>query len=258
MLEQAVQRDWFASTLDTWIEDTFRTGPRAAETFYGTTLAKSGREAAEAQLMEWIQRDHRREIADSLTPIAQGMLKVMQADHRNVKVGFTTAFDRTLFPTPYKAGPHAKLISLYNPEIPGCGCNQPAGASDFGVYGRLGLQAIAVAIDPERPEANELTLVLPIRNAPAGTDGYVAVQLDRTGHSIGDQRTMNFYRGAALSSALGIMGNDSIIMYGTASGGVTDDWIGFPGAMDYIASRLPALALYLLDAAEKLSGDHKH
>jgi hypothetical protein len=238
----------FDSTVDKYLDETFRSGDR--ETFYSSTLEKEGLEAAEAELAEWAKREHDHRVADALEPIVDAIACVLDTGHRNV---WAMRFEKNnTFPFPYGASDDVYGIVLYNPEVPGCGCSQPKGTYVFSKYGELGITSFVVIIDPLRPEVNAIVLMLPIRDISPGRSGFVAVVLSRNGDISSVRHELYLYDHAAENLAFG--GNQS---YGgdVSLGGW---YVGFPGAQEYIASNIGNLAEYLKGAAIRLGGQHKH
>lgn len=242
----------FDSTVDKYLDETFRSGNR--DTFYSKTLEEEGLEAAEAELAEWATRNSDPRVGNALAPIVDAIACVLETGHRNVAA--TWFMKNDLFPFPYYTSNGAFGVVLYNPSVPGCGCSQPAGTGTFSRYGELGITSFVVIVDPARPEENTVVLMLPIRDTNEKQDGFVAVMLRRNGEIEAERREIKLYENAMEQMAFG----NSRPPFSTqwCKGGSPSDYVGFPGAQEYITSRLGKLPKYLKEVADQLNNPHQH
>jgi len=266
-LESLIESGTFASQAKADIDRTFRHGDK--ETFYAKTLATEGRAAAERQLTEWDERQHRTLYASCVEPIARGIVALAKAKDDSL-VDITACTTHVYTRINGENGPRSKFI-VFNTQAPGCGCMQPTGSYTFGPYGELGLRAVILETGYGYSGLKtELSLVLPAwgtgRRAPKPGD-FVIAKLDTTGRSSGDQYSPYVYTDegatdftdadAFLRHLLGmksIEGQVDAMQIGSSIGQV----IGFPGAEDYLAAKLPELGDYFTALAEKLSSSHEH
>lgn len=267
-LENLVEAGAFASQAAADIDRTFRHGDR--ETFYSKTLASEGRTAAERQLTEWDERQHYTLYASCVEPIARGIVALAKAKDDSL-IDITACTTHAYTRINSKNGPRSKFIA-FNTQAPGCGCMQPTGSYTFGPYGELGLQAVILETGYGYDGLKtELSLALPAwgrgQRVPKPGD-FVIAKLDTTGYSGGDKYSPYVYTdegiaehfadaNAFLRHMLGMESIEGQVSAMQTSSGI-DQVIGFPGAEDYLAAKLPGLGDYFVALAEKLSTPHKH
>ncbi|HYG84424.1 MAG TPA: hypothetical protein VD907_06135 [Verrucomicrobiae bacterium] len=268
-LENLVESGAFASQAAADIDRMFRHGDRG--TFYSKTLATEGRAAAERQLTEWDKRQHRTLYASCVEPVARGIVALAKAKDDSL-VDITACTTHVDTRINGENGPRSKFI-VFNTQAPGYGSMQPTGSYTFGPSGELGLRAVILETGygyDGWPKA-ELGLVLPAwgtgQRAPKPGDLVIA-KLDTIGYSRGahynayvytDQGTAEDFTDADafLRHLLGmksIEGKVGVMQAGISIGQA----MGFPGAEDYLAAKLPELGNYFTALAEKLSTPHTH
>ena len=265
-LANLVEDGAFTSRLESYIESRIRRSN--TETFYSRIIAESGYDAAERQLTEWIRSLHYDVFSATVESVTRGILALAKAkpdlltDITNIEASGHQPIDN-------RFGPRRKFV-MFNTQARGCGCSQPKGNYLFGPYGELGLKAVVLetgyAYDGPR---TTLQLVLPAwgkSHNPPSKGEFVVVKIESSGSSDGEkyspytsteQGTQDFTDvDAALNHLLGIQRLDHIGIMMTASS--IDQVIGFPGAEDYLAAKLPDLGDYFIALAEKLSNTHAH
>lgn len=246
----------FNSTVEEFLDSTFRGDD--PDTFYARTLREEGKEAAEQQLIELAKTRWSDRVADALAPIVAAIAQLATVQHRNVKVRSFVKTDDSFFPFPYRSSRNTFAIAVTNPEIPGCGCNQPKGSDKFGRYGELGITSYVVVIDPADSEHNCVVLMLPIRkdrDSETPSNGFVSLVMGRNGRMASARKEVYLYRDSAEHLAFGGEGGMGM---SSAEGGAPCQYVGFPGAQEFITSSLHELPEYLEHAALELSGEHQH
>lgn len=255
LIKQWLANDEFASRVHVW-EDTLR-NPQRGESWY-TRRRTDEPVAAEADLIEDLAE--RELVAAGIMAVAQGMHAIAQAnpqDRRRTPYVFLTRLaDDRGFPYPFGASTNARTVFIVNPEVPGCGCVQPAGSHLFGTYGLLGLKAVTLTVDPGRPSQNQLCLVLPHRDQSKGPAAVAIAQFDLQGHVRAHTLEPLMNHWGPLMYSLGLRDKSEAWEMWQTSGG-TDDRLG-PGCTALLSSSLTDLGAYLTDAADKLSGNHTH
>ena len=264
LLERLVERGVFASTVEDYIESTFRRGDK--ETFYAQTRAKKGRAAAERELTEWAKP--RFALAAAIEPIVKGIIALAKVWPESL-VDITDCKSYLHSRINDKHGFRRRFVA-FNAEAPGCGCEQPKGSFVFGPYGELGLIAVIFEVGRTyRGPLAELKLVLPAwgkaQSAPQKGE-IVLAGFDTTGHDSGDKLSPYVLKDGQpepftdtdtfLKHLLGMVSVDGISTRGISSG--IDFVIGFPGATTYLVAELPKLGDYFAALAEKLSALHTH
>lgn len=246
----------FSNTIEQYLDE-FRNSEYP--NFYTQALEAEGEEVAEARLLDWAKTMCDQRVADALAPIITSLSQLLEVEHRNIEVKRFDKPEHPILPFPYKSSEHTFAIAVTNPEVPGCGCAQAKGADKFSLWGELGITSFVVIIDPLKPEYNSLVLMLPLRDIKKGNEnrhGFVTVSLSRDGKMGSTSNELFFYKGAAEHLAFG--GDEKPYRVWGSQGGGPCDYVGFPGAQEYITSSLGELDVYLSDVAEKLSGQHKH
>lgn len=222
----------FGSTVDKYVDETFRNSSYE-HSFYPKALKTKGKEAAEAELRKWVEASHLYPVADALPPIVMGLSRLLEVEP-NVpvkKFGYT---NHSFFPFPCGVSEDCYGIAVKNPEVR----TQSKGTDVFSPWGELGITSFVVVIDPLWPECNSVVLMLPIRDDEKGTEnrhGFVAVILDRKGRMTSELHELYFYKQGAQNFAFGA-GRPFEIQ--KSSGGRPCSQVGFPGAREFIASRL--------------------
>ena len=247
----------FSNTVEEYLDKTFR-NDNEDRTFYSRILKEEGKKAAEADLLDWAKTMHDHRVADAIAPIVMSLSQLLEVEHRNIKVKRFDKPQHSIFPFPYGSSERTFAIAITNPEVPGCGCTQPEAVGKFSLWGELGITSFVVVIDPQKPEYNSLVLMLPLRDIKKGNEnrhGFVTVSLSRDGEMSSTSKELYFYKDAAEHLAFG--GHEPYGVWEVQGGGPCD-FVGFPGAQEYITSSLGDLAIYLADVAEKLSKNHKH
>ncbi|MFA7341213.1 MAG: hypothetical protein WC028_30805 [Candidatus Obscuribacterales bacterium] len=227
---------------------------RQGNSFYTKILAKQGQKAAEAALAEWNRRSRISDFAAAVAPVVQGLLALSRANQDSVKVLDTD--EKTLFPRYLEIANSNKMFVAFNTEPQhGC-CVALPGAEDWGPSGRLGLKAVTLqaGLNREYEVVAELGLILPLRGEAAAQskEGHVVVGIELTGYT----RTFSFEprlaKNGFLMYQLGMIGAERAVSYSRTSGGDFASAVGFPGAIDYVASALPKLGQYFTALAKGL------
>lgn len=231
------------------------------ETFYTRRVQSDGVATAEAELAEALSRTRRREVAEAIEPIVDGMCSLAFAtsecrwplahmvDTREVGSGFPVL--------PALQG-HSITATVFNPWIAGCGCTKPTGYWEFGPDGMLGLKALALIVDTDNPKHSQLNLILPNRNPKPDHVSFVVVTLELDGHASGCCVSARLEEARFLRSSLGLNGIDTAVRYPLDGGRELDEVIGFPGGFDYLVDALPGLVTYLHEVATRLDVTHQH
>jgi len=264
-LENLIETGAFASQMQVSTR-MFRNGNMA----YAETLANEGWAVAERQLTERMRRYHYDAYASCIEPIVRGIVALAKAKDGSL-VDITACTTRVYTSIDAQNGPRSKFIA-FNTEAPGCGCMQPAGSDTFGPYGDLGLRAVILETGYGYDSFKaELSLVLPAwgtgLSAPKHGD-FIIAKLDTTGYSVGDRYspyvttdegvTEEFTDTAVYLKHLLGMKLIGRRVGAFQTGSSINQVIGFPGAEDYLAAKLPDLGNYFVALAEKLSTPHKH
>ncbi|HTE58592.1 MAG TPA: hypothetical protein VK694_07700 [Verrucomicrobiae bacterium] len=257
-IEQALTTDGFASRVHVW-EDTLRY-PQRGETWFTREHANGDPEIAATKLAEHLAE--REVIAGGVKAVAEGMCTIARVnpkDSRRTDQVYMTdqANEQSVFPHPFGASSNARTVVVINPEVPGCGCMQPAQAHLFGVHGLLGLKAITLTVDPGNSSQNQLCLVLPHRNASRGPAAVAIAQFDLQGHVRTHTLEPLLDNWGPLMYSLGLQDKSNAWQMWQSSGGDPDSTLG-PGCTALLCSSLTNLGSYLTDAADKLSGNHSH
>lgn len=227
---------------------------RQGDTFYTRLLAKKGKVAAEAALAEWNRGRRMSDFAAAVAPVVQGLLALSRANQDSVTVLDTN--EESKFPC-YRAiaNPNKMFVAFNQEPKLGNGLSLP-GADDWNRHGRLGLKAVTLqaGLNREYEVVAELGLLLPLRGEAAeySKEGYVFVGIELTGYT----RTFSFEprlaKNGFLMYQLGMIGAEQAVSYSSTSGGDLASAVGFPGAIDYVASALPKLGQYLTALAKGL------
>jgi len=248
------------SRYDQYIANTIRGGDQS---FYTRILAQQGIDAAEAELLRWSREERKSDYASLIEPVVRGMQSLARADtgHEGKLVKLINITRDAKFPHHYLLR-EGKLATLTNPNLSDHGCDQPFNEEIFGPMGRLGIRAIVLATDSYNPEATQLNIVLPVRisskiDPERRAAGFTVLTIDTTGYTdaitfLPDEPDPDY-----LMKLLGLSGSIPPRL-SFSSGGHLDDAIGFPGATDYLADKLPLLEQYLADVAAVLNSEHRH
>jgi hypothetical protein len=265
-LEELFESGAFSSLLDQYLDAHFRHETR--ESWYTKTLAEDGHEAAERRLSEWARNLHFDVFSSTIEPIIEGVIALAKAkpelltDITQCDPGGYQAIDE-------RYGPRHKFL-LYNTQVPGCGCSQAAGSYIFGPYSALGLKAVIIEAGFTREGRSAcLQLVLPAWKKVSQTafkSEFVLAELETTGSSRGKRYSPYIYingdseeytdTDTYLKHMLGITTLENI--GGMVEMSSIEQLIGFPGAEEYLAAKLPDLGTYFGALAEKLSTTHTH
>lgn len=249
----ALEAGEFDNAIEQYLDDNFRSLIR--DTFYSQTLKEEGKEVAEAALHEWATVRTSQEVADSLAPIAASLAQLARVCHQEVSVKVLAKTDKSMFPFPRKSSHSTFAIVVNNPIVLGCACNQPRGAHKFSPHGELGITSYVVVIDPFDQRNNSIVLMLPVRDEKPGQNGAVALILSRNGTMESRVFDVILYKNGAESLVFGI---DQPYRVSSISGASPCQFVGFPGAQEYITSSLKELPEYLAHVALELSGEHGH
>ena len=273
-LEDRISSGTFDSRLEEYLETHFRNELPSEDfsNFYHQELAKNGRSAAEKSMAEWVHNSHQDVYAASVKPIAEAVLKLAKVDFNNFYD--ITDQGRRLseqYDSRYEAT-YSRFV-MFTKQAPGCGCMQPAGSRVFGPLGELGLKAIILETrnSPIGIYSTNVTLILSgwsETHKPQYYGSFSMAELQVTGSSRGTWLSPALFVGQGgveytvkdldcLKYQLGIDPQPSNL----SVSGLTSDIdlaLGFPGAEDYFASKLPLLPAYLEDLADKLSSNHTH
>ena len=238
---------------------------------YAETLAAEGWETAELWLAETMMRRHYDTYSSCIEPIVRGIVALAKAKDDSL-VDITACTTRMYTSINAQNGPRSKFI-VFNTEAPEYNCVQSAGSDIFGPYGELGLRAVILETGYKYDNRllAELSLVLPAWGTGLGAPGhgdFVVAKLDTTGYSVGDRyrpyvytdegATEEFTDSAAfLKHLLGMKLINQQVSY-SVTGSSINQVIGFPGAEDYLAAKLPDLGKYFVALAEKLTTPHEH
>jgi hypothetical protein len=258
MLEALLAEGALASQYEAYING-LRHGK---DTFYTRLLAEEGKDAAEAAIAKWNRRDRMSDYATAIELVARGMLALAKIDSEGEYTKVVDVQGHN-FPLCYDIHGPSKMVVVFNRPAPGCGCNQPDGSEDWGIYGSLGLKAVTLQAGHDYRGLNvaQLGLVLPQRALSAknmSEDGFTVATINLAGDTDGHLYSPHgFYRDAYLNYSLGLIGMDRAIRRSNSSGGLGEA-IGFPGATDYLANALPNLGKYFAHLATMLTSDHEH
>lgn len=258
MLEALLAKGALASQYQAYIKHL-----RHGNTFYTRLLAEEGIEAAEAAIAEWNRRDRMSDYATAIELVARGMLALAKIDSEGEYTKVIDVTEKTNFPRCYDIHGPSKMVVIFNRPAPGCGCNQPEGYDDWGIYGSLGLKAVTLQAGHDYRGLNvaQLGLVLPQRALSAkniSEDGFSVATINLEGRTDGHMYTPHgFYRDGYLKYSIGMIGMDRAIRRSFSGVGL-DDAVGFPGATDYLANNLPQLGKYFTDLASMLPSHHEH
>lgn len=236
--------------------------------WYTNIVESKGREAADAMLSE--ETASRRVIADSLIPIVEGILKHADLDERRTvderpdagkRRRETIMVQQSRIPDGSPFSYHGQhLITLTNVWVPGCGCVQPKGTTEFGPGGELGLQWIALAVDElGTPKSIVLGFPCPSQrdvtvNPLRGGFAYVTASCD--GRLSGATAEYSI-RNNVIDLALGRTTLDEMVGFSGGAGGVSVA-LPFAGSGEYLQRHLPELGPYLIAKAKALAGEHAH
>jgi hypothetical protein len=234
------------------------------DSFYTRILAEEDKAAAYAALLKWNIDGRRRDIAEGIKPVAQGLLALARVDVQEDYITVTDTSEHAPYPRNHYATTVARKVTFLNRQAPGCGCSQPRDAAIFAPYGQLGLRAVTLEVGMSSLDEHwygRLGLVLPVRSIEIPTTrefGFTVATMDLTGFTNGHMFSPNLDQDGYLRYALGLIDLDEAIGSIRSSGGHFDNAIGFPGATNFLADALPKLGQYLTDLAAKLAPDHSH
>jgi len=266
-LEQLIENGAFASQMETYLDRTFRDGSR--ETWYAKTRNTAGRDAAERELAEWVERRHYNVFSSSIESVARGIVALANAQGKSL-VDITDCTTNVYTAISDQCGPRSKFIVM-NSSAPGCGCMQPKGSYTWGPYGEIGLRAVILetGYTHEGPTST-MTLVLPAWATNEQTIGAGTVffaKIEANGYSQGDRFKLSIQADGkdeevtdadrCLRYLLGMARPNGKAWTSSLTSSI-DQSIGFPGAENYLAAKLTELGDYFAALAEKLSSSHTH
>lgn len=267
-LEERINYGAFASQLTSYLNSNFRYDTSDRETFYKRAIAEGGYAEAERKLTEWVKGLHYDTYSAIIEPVARGILALAKAkpelltDITHCEIRGYQAIDE-------RYGPRYKFV-VFNMQAPGCGCSQPKGSSVFGPYGHLGIKAVILetGYGYDGPQTN-VQFVIPAWGSarrPPQKGEFVIAKIETTGSSDGCRYTpcVMTEEGdkeiddveASLKHVLGMAPIENFGAMMEYSG--IDQVVGFPGAEEYLAAKLPDLGDYFVALAEKLSKTHAH
>jgi hypothetical protein len=274
-LRDRLSHGQLASQHAAYIDEQIR-HPSAIDTFYNRIKAEQGTEAAETKLAEWNAHFRLPDFAAAFEPVARGMLALSTADcsltaedrYRGDLVKLIDVGPGTSLPgLPATWYPIGKLLIAANRPTPGRNYNPLKGSEiygppDFyGANGSLGIKAVAIHFGLDH-EATALYVYLPVRtlyhlDAERRRTSFTVVKIKRNGHTnvknvcpdVPDLDLMLKYLGLA---------DGRMPPLEELTPSEFDDAVGFPGAMDYLADKLPGLEHYFASLAEKFDPSKAH
>lgn len=226
--------------------------------WYKTTLNEHGEDKAEAELADHIRRNRFADFASGIEKIARGMLALAQTDTVSEFTDAINVTDKTWYP--HKRFPTSTpMVVVLNPGDPGFCCGQLTETQEFGPGGLLGLQAVTLHASIDFRKA-QMGLVLPARTMHADNsagNAFIVAAIELDGTTQGEIRTSrkNF---ELLQYSLGLADPNWLIRGVSGGGGLSDHFIGFPGATNYLADALPRIGNYFVKLAEKRREKHQH
>ena len=248
-LAALVTNNALASQYETYVNQRIRQGT----TFYSRILNSKGKEAAEAALLEWNRRDRQSDFAAAVAPVVHGLYAIWQMNNESVKV--VAAQEGNDFPRSHDIINPDKMFVFFNQPLMRLGSLPAEG--DWGPSGKLGLKAITLqaGLNRDYQVAAELGLVMALRGSDYSQkdDGYVVASIELTGSTRANSYEPTINKQGFLMHKLGLLGAERAINCLQSGSTISDSILGFPGARDYLANRLPTLALYLSGLAEVLS-----
>ncbi len=230
------------------------------DSWYNRTMNEKGPEAARAELAQL----RRSEFAASIESVARGMLAMAQADPEGKTTQVLILGEKSQFPRHWSLDQSAPTVVVFNRQAPGCGCNAPEGSDVWSLHGRMWLKAVTLQAGRlyNGGSVAKLGLVLPQRvntDDKAWKEGFTVATIDLEGSVNAERLSPNgFPRDGYLMYELGLTSLEDALYCLKSSGGHFDDAMGFPGARDYLANALPALASYFTALAASLNHDHNH
>lgn len=234
-----------SNALASQYEDYVERHIRNADSFYRSILVKEGQEAAEAALDRYNRSQRRSDYAAAVAPVAQGLLALALANSDCIEA--------------VEGGDEAKgkLFIMLNQPVQRRGSVLLPGEENWGPYGRLRLKAIKLraGFNSQQKGFGELSLFLPLRSADEcpNSEGFVSVSIYLDGYTTTSSSEPRLAKNGFLKYELGLVGAEDVFKRLMLGGGDIDTAVGFPGAIDYLATALPELGRYL----SALAAQHK-
>jgi hypothetical protein len=254
-LETLIESEAFAPQLEAYLNRTIR---RERMSWYARTLATEGRNAAERQLTAWVRQNHYDVRSSCLEPLAGSIVALAKA--KNGSLVDITNWATNLYSNMNKEyGPQHKFIMM-NPLVPCCGCPQPEGSHTWAPNGEIALKAVILETGyTHNGQTAAITLVLPTwarSGLSVGTDTAFLMRIGTDGSSWGHRYTLS----VPTEESWHEIDDDVRLQYllGMKLDEDMEQTIGFPGAENYLATKLPELGYYFGALAEKFSTSHEH
>lgn len=246
----------FDSTVDQWIDGL----KKDTNSWYGLALRREGTETADAELLEHLTEGKNRIVADALPAVARSVLSLASmapiARHENLHIRMGKPREFSGDPWSYRSQ-ELEVVTLMNLGVPGCGCQQPAGAPLFMPEGLLGMLAIVLTAIPHEPHSGKLYIVMQDRRIAASGWGHTVAEFDTAGRLRAYSSHYAFLQTGPLQWSLGISDSKDMWTCASGGGGNPDRTFG-PGCSDLLRRSLPNLAEYLVGVKAALSGEHSH
>ncbi len=247
-LQALVSGNAMASQYEHYINERLRQG----DTFYTKLLTAEGKEAAEAALTQWNLRDRRSDFAATVAPVVQSLFAMHKAEVGLVKV--VDLRENSFYPRCHGIVNPNKMFVYFNQLSPNQQATLP-GATDWAPNGRLGLKAVTLkaGLDRDFRVAAELGLVLALRGEDyqQRKDGFVVVNIALNGTTRATSIEPKLINNGYLMYQLGLLEAEQTLSRSESGGAVNDSSVGFPGALNYLANKLPDLAQYFAALAKR-------
>jgi hypothetical protein len=237
-------------------------------TWYTKLRDNSDTETAEAALTAWTEREQLRTVAAGFPAAARAML-AMNSVLMSYQVRLISDPSKADFHFPNNLSKAARAVLLLNPDNLCRLCAPPLHSVIFGRNARLGLKAVVLCVDPDRPENNRLTLVLPNRLKDSTPASFISVAMQPNGFISVHTRWIQLHEDHAIEAFLGLTAVESMLYsfgggkwhMGTAVqvDATEDDHLIGPGNIGLIRTSIPLIDDYFKEVAampKPLSHDH--
>src|SRR3989339_1040518 len=146
ILQDLIDNNQLKSTTNEYVEKTFRNrADGRSDTWYAKSLVSKGLETTEAEMNDWINRQHLREFSEAIKPIAVGIMNLAKRDTEGKCVTVATP-ENMPHDISSRVGAGGSMGVGIIPEWQGCGCELPEGGSIFSQYGSIHLRAIVIGV----------------------------------------------------------------------------------------------------------------